>query len=113
MYEEELAFANDVADRADAIALEVFGRSFEVRRKADHTPVTEADVRIEEMVRERLAEAFPGDAVLGVEHGLEGSSERVWVIDPIDGTKNFAARIQVWGTLVALVEGGDAVVGLA
>jgi histidinol-phosphatase len=113
MFQEELRFAVELADRADRITLEVFSRAFEVRRKADHTPVTEADLRVEEMVRSELARAHPDDAVLGEEGGLEGTSGRVWVIDPVDGTKNFTDRIQIWGTLIALTVEGDPVVGVA
>ncbi len=114
-FDEELAFANELADRAGRIGIEVFGGDFEVRRKADLTPVTEADLRIEAMVRERLAERFPADAVLGEEQGLQGpaGAARTWIVDPIDGTKNFAAGIQIWGTLIALTVDGEAVLGVA
>jgi histidinol-phosphatase len=93
----------------------VFGREFEVRTKPDRSPVTEADLAIEARLRERLAERFPDDAVLGEEGGLQGPSgaPRTWVLDPIDGTKNFAARIQVWATLIALLVDGEPVLGLA
>ena len=91
-FDQELAFAHELADRAADIGLEVFGRDFEVRRKDDRSPVTEADTRIEAMIREALAGRFPGDAVLGEEGGREGSGSRLWIVDPIDGTKNFAAR---------------------
>src|SRR5207248_2969495 len=57
-------------------------------------------------------EGFPGDAVLGEEHGLDGTGGRTWVLDPIDGTKNFAAGIQIWGTLIALAEDGLPVLGV-
>jgi histidinol-phosphatase len=93
----------------------VYGRDFEVRQKADLTPVTDADVRVEARLRELIGARYPQDAVLGEEGGLEGAGGggRVWVIDPIDGTKNFAARIQVWATLIALVADGEPVVGVA
>lgn len=103
MWEPELEFANELADRAAEIGLGFFGGEFEISHKADFTPVTEADLAIEEMIRAAITERFPGDAILGEEHGLEGESERVWVVDPIDGTKNFADGIQVWATLIALV----------
>ena len=113
MYETELAFADELADAAAEIAMSLFRREFEVRTKDDLTPVTEADTRVEEMIRNRLADRFPDDAVLGEEGGLHGSGNRVWVIDPIDGTKNFAAGIQIWATLIALVENEEPVLGLA
>ncbi len=86
-----------------------------MRRKPDLTPVTEADERIEQDLRDLIARRFPGDAVLGEEGGLRAGSggPRTWVIDPIDGTKNFAARIQIWATLVALCVDGSPVLGVA
>jgi histidinol-phosphatase len=102
VYEAELAFALELADRADRIALPLFRTGVEARLKADRTPVTEADLRVEEMIRRSVAERFPADAVLGEEGGLGGSAERTWIVDPIDGTRNFAAGIQVWATLLAL-----------
>jgi len=110
---DELALANELADRAAEIAVEVFGREFEVRAKADLTPVTEADTGIEAMIRDAIADRFPGDAILGEEGGLEGSGDRMWIVDPIDGTKNFAARIPLWATLIAFAADGESKVGLA
>jgi histidinol-phosphatase len=113
VYEAELAFANELADGAAEIALHYFRGEFRIRLKKDRTPVTQADLEIEAMIRERIAERFPDDAVLGEEQGLAGSSERVWIVDPIDGTKNFAAGIQIWGNLIAFSEGDEPVVGVA
>ena len=113
MYDEELAFALSVADLADEISTSLFRGRFEVEIKADSTPVTEADLRIEDVLRRELARRFPGDAVLGEEQGLVGTSERIWVLDPVDGTKNFAAGIPIWGTLIALMVEGTPVVGVA
>ena len=112
MYEPELAFANQLADRAAEIAMSFFGGAFEVRIKPDATPVTEADLAVEAMVRERIAAQFPDDAFLGEEHGRDGAGPRTWVVDPIDGTKNFAAGIQIWGTLIALMVEERPVVGV-
>jgi histidinol-phosphatase len=104
MLQRELGFANELADRAADIALPLFHGDVQVREKPDHTPVTEADIRIEEMVRSAVAQEFPDDAVLGEEGGLQGPPEapRTWIVDPIDGTKNFIRRVQVWATLLAL-----------
>lgn len=113
VFEKELAFANELADRAAEIALGFFGGEFEVRRKADRTPVTEADLQIEAMIRERLSARFPKDAILGEEEGESGYGDRAWIVDPIDGTKNFADGIQIWGTLIGLAVEGRAVVGVA
>jgi histidinol-phosphatase len=110
--EAELSFAHEVADRAAEIALPIFRGGPDVRLKPDSTPVTEADVRVEKMVRQAVSERFPSDAVLGEEEGLDRDAERTWVIDPIDGTKNFAAGIQVWGTLLGLRIGDDLALGV-
>lgn len=113
MLDKELGFANEMVQAAAEIAVPLFRRGTAVRLKDDLTPVTKADTRIEEMVRDRVAATFPRDAVLGEEEG--GSLEdarRVWVVDPIDGTKNFASGIQVWGTLIALFEEGEPVLGV-
>jgi histidinol-phosphatase len=113
VFDEELAFAHELADRASDIALSFFGGSFEVREKADKTPVTEADVQIERTIRTSVHERYPTDGVLGEEGGVQGeASERRWVVDPIDGTKNFADGVQVWATLIALVVRGEPVVGV-
>jgi histidinol-phosphatase len=107
MFQRELAFAHDVADRAGEIGLGFFHGGFEVMTKPDSTPVTEADLAIEAMVRERIAHEFPGDDVLGEEQGGSDQGGRTWILDPIDATKNFALGIQIWGTLLALRVEGD------
>ena len=116
MLEPELAFANELADEAGRIAMSFFRGTFDVRTKVDTTPVTEADLAIEAMVRERLRERFPGDAILGEEEGDEAASapvgSRRWIVDPIDGTKNFADAIQIWATLIALAVDGEPVLGV-
>ena len=115
MYDDELAFAHRVADRADAMAMALFrATELSVERKADRTLVTEADTSIERMVREELAAAFPDDHVLGEEEGGDVvGAGRQWVLDPIDATANFARGVPIWGTLLALVEEGETVVGIA
>jgi histidinol-phosphatase len=110
--EAELAFANELADEAARIALSFFRGSFDVRTKVDKTPVTEADLAIEAMVRTAIRERFPGDGVLGEEGGAEGEGARRWIVDPIDGTKNFADGIQVWATLIALAVDDRPVLGV-
>lgn len=112
MFEEELAFASDLADAAGQIALSFFGGQFAVKLKPDRTPVTDADVSIEAMVRERVKKRFPDDAVLGEEGGLEGEGERRWIVDPIDGTKNFADGVQIWANLIALAVDDEPVIGV-
>jgi histidinol-phosphatase len=110
--EEELAFAGEMADRAREISLPFFERGPEVSLKDDRSPVTEADIAVEELFRKETAARFPDDAIHGEEGGFTGNGHRVWIIDPIDGTKNFAAGIQVWGTLIALLVEEEAVLGV-
>jgi histidinol-phosphatase len=111
---EDLALALDLADRADAISLSRFRAvDLEVSTKPDRTPVTEADLAVERAIRDRLAEARPADGVLGEEFGAVGSTQRQWIVDPIDGTSNFLRGVPVWGTLIALAVDGDPVVGVA
>jgi histidinol-phosphatase len=113
VFEPELAFANEVADRAAEIAMSFYLGSFQTHQKADDSPVTEADLAIEAAVREMVADRFPNDAVIGEEQGSDAPAEREWVIDPIDGTKNFADGVPVWATLLALHVEGRGVVGVA
>jgi histidinol-phosphatase len=112
MFEAELAFANELADEAGRIAMSFFRGTFVVREKPDRSPVTEADIAVERAIREALRERFPADAVLGEEAGLEGASDRRWIVDPIDGTRNFADGVQVWATLIALAVDEVPVVGV-
>jgi histidinol-phosphatase len=113
--DDDLEFAHELADAADRISLEVYRRTFEVRRKPDRTPVTEADIAIEAALADLIVHRLPDDAVLGEESGRHGpdGAARLWVLDPIDGTKSFAAHIQVWGTLIGLCVDGEPVVGVA
>lgn len=114
----DLRLALDLADVADAIALPRF-RALDLRvgTKADRTPVTEVDTAVEQALRKRLADARPGDAILGEEEGASGSEPqsppRRWILDPIDGTRNYARGIPVWFTLVALEVAGRVEVGVA
>ena len=116
MYEQELAFAHELADAAAEIATGLFGGSFDVRIKPDQSPVTEADLAIEALIRGRVHERFPEDGVLGEEGGTEdgeaGAGARRWIVDPIDGTKNFADGVQIWATLIALAVDDHPVVGV-
>jgi histidinol-phosphatase len=108
----DLAFALTLADAADEISLPRFRSGLEVEVKADSTPVTEADREVEAALRRRLSAERPGDAVLGEEEGASAGNERRWIIDPIDGTRNYARGIPVWATLVALEERGTVRVGV-
>ncbi|HEY2298495.1 MAG TPA: histidinol-phosphatase [Jatrophihabitans sp.] len=112
-YPDDLELARQLADAADAISHERFGASdLAVESKPDLTPVTDADRAVERAIRELLHTARPGDAVSGEEFGSEGSGSRRWVIDPIDGTKNFVRGVPVWATLIALMDGAAPVLGM-
>lgn len=114
LYDDDLALALELADAADAITLDRFEASdLKVKSKPDMTPVSDADVAVEEVLRARLAEARPGDSIVGEEFGGETIFEgRQWVIDPIDGTKNFVRGVPVWATLVSLLVDGQPVLGV-
>jgi histidinol-phosphatase len=113
VFEAELAFAHELADAARDVSMRFFRGSFEVHEKVDKTPVTEADLAVEAMIRERLHARFPNDGVTGEEGGVQGATARRWIVDPIDGTRNFADGIQIWGTLIALEVDLEIVVGIA
>lgn len=114
MFEDELAFARDLADGAAQIGLSVFAGDVRVSIKADRTPVTQADTSIEAMIRSRVAQTYPADHVLGEEEGGDALTPgRVWIVDPIDATANFARAIPVWATLIALQQDGETVLAIA
>lgn len=103
-YDDDLRLAHVIADQVDAVAMEAFTtKAFEVQEKPDQTPVTDADLRCEEIIRNQLKRTRPRDAISGEEYGVTGDASRRWVVDPIDGTKNFARGVPIWGTLLALV----------
>ena len=105
---DDLALALELADAADAITLARYQAvDLAVETKPDLTPVTEADTAAEEAIRTRLSAARSDDAVVGEEYGDVGSgATRRWIIDPIDGTKNYVRGVPVWATLLALEEDG-------
>jgi histidinol-phosphatase len=100
----DLALALQLADAADAISLPRFRSGLPIETKPDLTPVTEADRAVETALRGALAAERPGDAILGEEHGATAGGARRWIIDPIDGTRNYVRGIPVWATLIALEE---------
>ena len=110
----DLRLALSLADAADALTLDRFGAlDLRVDSKPDLTPVSDADLACERLLRDRLAQERPDDAVLGEEFGGDQLlSGRQWVIDPIDGTKNFVRGVPVWATLIALLVDGVPVVGV-
>ncbi len=115
--EDDLELTLELADLADSMTLERFrAEDLVVEDKPDLTPVTEADRAVERTIREVLAEARAGDVVLGEEYGPgqeAADGGRRWIVDPIDGTKNYVRGIPVWATLLALEEGGEITVAAA
>jgi histidinol-phosphatase len=117
---DDLALAHALADLADAITLDRYqAQDLVVTNKPDNTPVTDADRAVETAIREALATHRESDGLVGEEFGSDkGSSGRYWVIDPIDGTKNFMRGVPTWATLIALVQvdahgNEEVVVGIA
>jgi histidinol-phosphatase len=108
----DLDLALRLADAADSISLPHFRTGLAVETKADLTPVTEADREVEAELRRILAGERPDDAVLGEEQGAAGGGSRRWILDPIDGTRNYARGIPVWATLIALETRGMVQVGV-
>ena len=103
--QDDLALAHALADLADAITLDRYqAQDLVITNKPDNTPVTDADRAVETAIREALATHRPTDGLVGEEFGSDkGTSGRYWVIDPIDGTKNFMRGVPTWATLIALV----------
>ena len=109
-YADDLRFAHVLADAADDITMRRFrALDLRVESKPDLTPVTDADLAAEESLRHVLSRARPRDAVLGEESGKTGVGKRCWVLDPIDGTKNYVRGVPVWATLIGLMDGPDVV----
>lgn len=109
----DLAVALELADLADSMSMSRYGQAdLQVTTKPDMTPVSDADRSVEQLIREHLGRVRPDDAVLGEEYGGTMGAGRAWVIDPIDGTKNFVRRVPVWATLIALTVDGQAQVGV-
>lgn len=111
--QSDLRLARELADMADAISMDRF-RSVDlvVTTKPDMTPVSDADRAVERALRAGIADSRPGDSVRGEEFGTSGESHRQWIIDPIDGTKNFVRGVPVWATLIALAIDGVPVAGV-
>ncbi len=112
-YTDDLRLAHVLADDADSLSTSRFqALDLRVDTKPDLTPVTDADRAVEEGIRRTLSRARPRDAVLGEEEGTSGFSQRRWVVDPIDGTKNFVRGVPVWATLIALMVEDEVVAGV-
>ena len=112
MSDAALAAAVDAARAAGRVALKYYHGGFEIALKPDATPVTQADREAERTIVDILGRAFPHHGFLGEEFGGSGATETRWIVDPIDGTKNFVRRIPIWATLIALEEHGEITVGV-
>ncbi len=101
------------AEAAGEVAMKYYRGGFEVTIKADQTPVTQADREAEQAIKAILGRACPDHGFLGEEFGEEGPKERRFIIDPIDGTKNFIRRVPIWAVLIGLEEAGGVVLNPA
>jgi histidinol-phosphatase len=108
----DLELALRLADAADAISRPRFRTGVRVDTKPDLTPVTEVDLAVEAELRRLLALERPDDSILGEEEGVSGNAPRRWILDPVDGTRNYARGVPVWATLVALEEAGSVRLGV-
>jgi histidinol-phosphatase len=111
---DDLTLALELADDADALTLPRYGaHDLKIHTKPDMSPVTDADNDVEATLRRKLGERRPGDSVYGEElGGTRAIAGRQWVIDPIDGTKNFVRGVPIWATLIALLADDVPVVGV-
>lgn len=113
MNSELLQLAIDAAKAAESVIMRYYGPSVAYELKSDGSPVTPADRAAEEIIRKTISTRFPGHAFLGEEYGASGSSDHVWIIDPIDGTKNFMTGIPIFGTQIALMRNRELVIGVS
>jgi histidinol-phosphatase len=104
--------AIDAARAAGRVALGYYRGGFDVTIKADQTPVTQADQESERTIVELLSRATPEFGFLGEEFGAKGPQERRWIIDPIDGTRNFVRHVPIWAVLIGLEEAGEITAGV-
>ncbi|MBU6454637.1 MAG: histidinol phosphate phosphatase [Cyanobacteria bacterium REEB67] len=115
-YAEELEFALSISKEMAAVSFDYFQKGVDVVTKDDGSPVTKADKEVEALIREALAKHFPHDSILGEEEGVSAGDSapngRKWIIDPIDGTYNFARGIKIWSTLLALEVQSQVVLGV-
>lgn len=110
---ELVSFAESLADASRAMLIEAARRAYTGDMKSDGSPVTAVDQAVEARLREMITDTHPGHGIVGEEHGeANPDSEFVWALDPIDGTLAFLAGIPVYGTLIALLQGGVPVMGV-
>ena len=112
-YDDDLRLAHVLADAVESTTMGRFkANDLVVETKPDLSPVSDADLAAEELIRTQLKRTRPRDAVSGEEFETTGHGPRRWVIDPIDGTKNFVRGVPVWATLIGLVVDEKPVLGL-
>jgi histidinol-phosphatase len=113
-FSAELKAALEAAERAADVVRDLYQRNLEVRFKQDKSPVTEADVRCETAIREILEARFPSYGFHGEETGSHDvDAESLWLVDPIDGTKAFVRGYPMFSTQIALMRGGELVMGVS
>ena len=115
VFPDELSFALSTCEEVTRLAMSHFNHGVDVDSKDDGSPVTRADREVEEYIRTEIAKRFPDDAILGEEEGETKRAQcngRTWIVDPIDGTYNFARGIPIWATLLALEVSGEVVLGV-
>jgi histidinol phosphatase-like enzyme (inositol monophosphatase family) len=114
LYEKELAFGRGIAKAAGDQALRIRQGNIGVEVKSDDSPVTIADKEGEKLIVSAIAEAFPADGILGEEGAAkESANGRRWIIDPIDGTRDFIRGTRAWSVLIGLEEAGEVIAGFA
>lgn len=114
-FKAEIELAIELALQGGVVALEVYNREFTADEKADRSPVTEADRRVNDLICPALEAAFPDDLVIGEESGFSGeipATGRSWFVDPIDGTKDFILKNGEWSIMIGLCVDGRAVAGV-
>ncbi len=110
----ELDFAIQVARQAGELTLRHFRKGASFDRKPDNSPVTAADREAEQFIRQQIHQRFPDDGILGEEFGATaGGADRIWILDPIDGTKSFIYGVPLFGVLIGLQVYGKSVLGVA
>ncbi len=112
-YNDDLRLAHVLADSVERVTMARFrAADLRVEAKPDLTPVTDADTDAEDLIRSQLKRSRSRDAVLGEEGGETGGGSRKWIIDPIDGTKNYVRGVPVWATLIAMYDNNEPALGL-
>ncbi len=108
-----LEVAKTAARKAAEVSMQHFMQPIEVERKADASPVTEADRACEQLIRDLIQAEFPEHAIFGEEFGHSGTHRCLWLIDPIDGTRSFIRHLEFWSVQIALMVDETIVIGVS